>query len=115
MARKKVTPAAEVEAPKVDPKEELRDFAGQIFCGRSDLIAIKGTFTGIVIKVSDDGTTSIGEVPMGAFQAAPRIYSSGNRGVYLNGKLTDPTEAGLAAGTRFQVGCNITAVKSKEW
>jgi len=111
---KKSAPAVEVPA-KVDPQAALSAHAGQILCGKSGMIAVKATFSALTIV---DG--EIVEVPMGSVQAPPRdnkVKANGThtRGFFLNTKIADPTLLGQAHGTRFQVGCNVTAVKSAEW
>ena len=109
MATKK-SPAVKKDTEKVDPKEALAEIAGQIMCGKTDILAVSADF--FVLTVVDG---KVERVPMGSLQAPPRINKSGSRGVYLNGKLNDPTPTGIANGVVYQIGTNVTACHSKEW
>ena len=91
--------------------ERLQAHALEFLMGKSDLIGVEVTIVGKI--VNEDG--SVSEVDMAALSSIPRSFSSGNRGFHLSGKVNDPTVSGQVAGVVYQVGCNITAIKSKEW
>ena len=93
------------------PLERIQEHAKATLMGKSDLIAVDVTITGRVVTA--EGTIEM--VDLGSFNAAPREFSSGNKGFYLFGKVQDPTQSGQVNQVEFQVGCNITACKSKEW
>ena len=110
MAKKVVTPKTEEAPAKVDPQAALSAIAQEIMCGKTDILAVKANF--FALTIVDD---KIVEVPMGSLQSTVRENKTGSRGVFLNGKLDDPTALGATNGVKYQIGSNITACHSKTW
>ena len=80
------------------------------FAERSNMKRVKVTVVAIV--AGDEGDE---EVLMGTFPASPRRFNSGNIGFNVNGKLPDPSLTGQENGVNFQLGVNLTAIRSKLW
>ena len=91
--------------------ERLQAHSLEFLLGRSDLIGVEVALTGKIIN--EDGSAS--EVDLGQFSAIPRLFSSGNRGFYMFGKVQDPTINGQMNEVEYQCGFNVTACKSKDW
>ena len=98
------------------PLQRIQEFAEATLLGKSDLIAVDVVITGRI--VTEEGTVAM--VDLGSFSAPPREFKPDkdglfSRGFYLHGKVQDPTPRGMANQVEYQIGCNVTACKSKEW